>query len=62
MFNMPGTTELLIIAGIATLIFGPSQIPKMGRAMGDTIREFRRAGRELVSGEEKDKDDADDAR
>lgn len=57
MFQMPGTTELLVIGGIALLIFGPKQLPRLGRSMGDTIRSFRDAGRELTGGEEKDKDD-----
>ena len=39
--------EIAIIAGIALLIFGPRQIPKMGRALGETIREFRGVGKEL---------------
>ena len=48
-----GLQELLIIGVIAGLIFGPSQLPKLGRGAAETIREFRKAGKELVS----DKDD-----
>lgn len=45
-------TELLIIAGIALLIFGPRQLPKFGRAMGETIKEFRGIGRAIEEGHE----------
>ena len=43
-----GMWELLIIGGIALFIFGPSQLPKFGRSIADTIRSFKLAGRELT--------------
>lgn len=49
MFGSLGMQELLIIAGVALLIFGPSRLPKMGKAFGETIREFRQVGRDLES-------------
>jgi sec-independent protein translocase protein TatA len=33
---------------IVLLIFGPSQIPKMARSLGQAIREFRKAQREIT--------------
>ena len=42
-----GMTELLIIAGVALLVFGPRQLPKLGKSLGETIREFRGVGKEL---------------
>jgi sec-independent protein translocase protein TatA len=50
-----GGTELLILFGVILLIFGPSQIPKMARGMGQAMREFRKAQREL--GDEMSRDD-----
>jgi len=44
---MLGMPEMIIIAGIALLIFGPRQLPKMGRALGETIRELRGIRKEL---------------
>ncbi|MEW5721109.1 MAG: twin-arginine translocase TatA/TatE family subunit, partial [Chloroflexota bacterium] len=32
-------THLLIIVVVALLIFGPSRLPEIGKAMGKTIRE-----------------------
>ena len=46
-----GAMEIGVIAGICLLIFGPSQIPKLGRAMGETIREFRGIGKALETDE-----------
>jgi len=39
--------ELVIIMGVCMLIFGPRQIPKIGRALGETIKEFRGVRKEL---------------
>jgi len=36
-----GITELLIIAGVIVLLFGTSKIPKLGLALGETIRNLR---------------------
>ncbi len=47
---MPSVGELLIIGVIAALIFGPKQIPKLGRSVGEALREFRNVGKELRSG------------
>lgn len=47
MFGSLGVQELLIIGAVALLIFGPSRLPKMGKAFGETIREFRKVGKDL---------------
>ncbi|MBQ9691058.1 MAG: twin-arginine translocase TatA/TatE family subunit [Eggerthellaceae bacterium] len=36
-----GTTELLVILGIALLIFGPKNLPKLGNALGKTVKNLR---------------------
>lgn len=36
-------THLLIIAGIALLIFGPRKLPELGKGMGEGIRGFKAA-------------------
>jgi sec-independent protein translocase protein TatA len=36
-------THLLIIAGIALLIFGPKKLPELGKGMGEGIRGFKAA-------------------
>lgn len=36
-----GTQELLIVLVIAILIFGPTQIPKLSKIVGKSIKNFR---------------------
>lgn len=42
-FNNLGFGEILIIAIVALVIFGPSKLPEMGRSVGNAIREFKKA-------------------
>ena len=44
-----GMPELLIILVIALIIFGPRKLPDLGRSLGKSIGEFRRASNELKS-------------
>ena len=46
MFGLGGT-ELLIVFVVILLVFGPSQIPKMARGLGQAMREFRKAQQEI---------------
>ncbi|MDF2524849.1 MAG: Sec-independent protein translocase TatA [Clostridiales bacterium] len=41
MFGRIGMPELLLVLGIALVIFGPKQLPKLGKAFGRTIRSFK---------------------
>jgi len=42
-----GGQELAIILVIILVVFGPSQIPKMARSIGQAMREFKKAQREI---------------
>jgi sec-independent protein translocase protein TatA len=42
-----GGSEIGLVFLIILLIFGPSQIPKMARGIGQALREFRKAQREI---------------
>ena len=37
---IPGPPELLLILGIAVLLFGASKLPDLGRALGRSTKEF----------------------
>lgn len=37
-----GSTELLLIAGIALLLFGGKKLPEMMRGLGEGVREFKK--------------------
>ena len=47
MFGTLGTQELVFIFILALVLFGPKKLPEIGRTVGRTIREFRRASNEL---------------
>jgi len=42
-----GPVELIIILVIALLVIGPGKLPEVGKALGSTIREFRKATTEI---------------
>jgi sec-independent protein translocase protein TatA len=39
---------LLLLLGVAVLVFGPKRLPELGHGLGKAITEFKRAGRELT--------------
>jgi len=43
--------HLLVIFGIALLVFGPKKLPELGKGIGDGIRGFKSAMKEKVEGE-----------
>ncbi len=43
MFSNIGVPGLILILIVALVIFGPSKLPEIGRAVGKSIREFKRA-------------------
>lgn len=50
-----GIPGLILILVIALVMFGPSKLPEIGRAFGNTLREFKKATREIVSEEDASK-------
>ena len=49
MFGSIGMPELIVIFVIALIIFGPRKLPELGRSLGKSINEFKRASNELKS-------------
>jgi sec-independent protein translocase protein TatA len=47
MFGSIGMPELIIIFVIALIIFGPRKLPELGKSLGKSIAEFKRASNEL---------------
>lgn len=44
-FNL-GPMELLLILGVAIVMFGPKRLPEIGEAFGKTIKSFKAASNE----------------
>jgi TatA/E family protein of Tat protein translocase len=42
-----GVPELIIIFTIALIIFGPRKLPELGKSLGKSLAEFKRASNEL---------------
>lgn len=39
---MLSVTHLLLLTVIALLVWGPTKLPKLGRTLGDGLREFKK--------------------
>ncbi|MDZ5474441.1 twin-arginine translocase TatA/TatE family subunit [Bacillus sp. 31A1R] len=53
MMNL-GMGSLLLIVFVALLIFGPKKLPELGKAAGNTLREFKNATKGLADDDEDD--------
>ena len=42
-----GMTELIVILGVALIVFGPTRLPELARSLGRAMNEFRRASTDL---------------
>jgi sec-independent protein translocase protein TatA len=50
-----GIPGLILILVIALIIFGPSKLPQIGRAFGNTLKEFKKSTNDLISNEKEEK-------
>ena len=44
-----GMPEMLVILEIALIIFGPRKLPELGKSLGRSLAEFKRASNDLKS-------------
>ncbi|QQZ09720.1 twin-arginine translocase TatA/TatE family subunit [Heyndrickxia vini] len=50
-----GFGEIMLIVVVALLIFGPSKLPKLGKAAGETLREFKKGMRGIMEDDPSEK-------
>ena len=46
MFGSFGAPELLVIAVVALVLFGPKKLPELGKSLGEALRGFKKASNE----------------
>ncbi|KAL4323514.1 hypothetical protein GQ457_11G015410 [Hibiscus cannabinus] len=49
-----GVPELVVIAGVAALVFGPKNLPEVGKTIGKTVKSFQQAAKEFETELKKD--------
>ncbi len=47
MFGSMGMPEMMMIFVVALILFGPRQMPQIGKSIGKALAEFRRASNEF---------------
>jgi sec-independent protein translocase protein TatA len=55
-----GLPEIVVIGGVAAVLFGPSKLPELGKSLGKTVKSFQEAAK--VRGEGGDRASARDGR
>ena len=61
---MIGTTELLLLGGLALLLFGGKKVPEMMRGLGQGVKEFKKGMKdcdEFLANEENVKNSSEDS-
>ncbi|QFG00972.1 twin-arginine translocase TatA/TatE family subunit [Psychrobacillus glaciei] len=43
-----GLPGLIIILVIALIVFGPAKLPQLGKAVGQTLKEFKNSTKDIV--------------
>lgn len=54
-----GLWEIILVLAVALIIFGPAKLPELGRSIGNGLKEFRKATRELKDTISLDNNDID---
>ena len=49
MLSNIGIPGLIIILVLALILFGPNKLPELGRAVGQTLKEFKKSTRETFA-------------
>lgn len=53
-----GIPSLILILVVALIIFGPAKLPEIGKAAGNSLKEFKNATKGMV-GDDKETDNED---
>lgn len=53
---MIGTTELVLLGGLALLMFGGKKLPEMMRGLGQGVKEFKKGMKDISEPEKNEND------
>jgi sec-independent protein translocase protein TatA len=56
MLSNIGIPGLILILVLALIIFGPKKLPELGRAVGQTLREFKKSTKDLIDDDDDKKE------
>lgn len=56
---MIGTTELVLLSGLALLLFGGKKLPEMMRGLGQGVKEFKKGMKDISETDKKVEDNTD---
>ncbi|CEF96594.1 Sec-independent protein translocase protein TatA/E [Ostreococcus tauri] len=42
-----GLPEIVVIGGVAAVLFGPQKLPELGKSLGKTVKSFQEAAKEF---------------
>ncbi|MBD8026137.1 twin-arginine translocase TatA/TatE family subunit [Ureibacillus sp. Re31] len=57
MFNSIGIPGLIIILVIILILFGPSKLPKLGRSIGESMKNFKDSTKDIMDDDEINQDE-----
>ncbi|WP_416826023.1 twin-arginine translocase TatA/TatE family subunit [Ectobacillus polymachus] len=55
MFSNIGFPGLILILTVALIVFGPKKLPEIGRAFGETLKEFKKSTSDFREERKEDK-------
>lgn len=55
MLSNIGVPGLILILIVALIVFGPNKLPEIGKAFGQSLKEFKNATKSLTNNDEKTK-------
>lgn len=61
-FGQIGIPGLILLVILLLVLFGPSKLPELGRAIGNTLKEFKKATKDLTSDDDTPKKKTNDSR
>lgn len=51
-----GLPGLILIVVVLLIMFGPNKLPELGRAFGNTLKEFKKATKDLTADDDETED------